>query len=117
MKNQGQGVIANFYDETPRQNLRFLMRVSDRSTPFEFNYTVIFDGDARENNDKLNLIENRAQADMSNVLQRLQSSNIDCEFMGWQCIDQHGAHLKSSNVLTIQVKDAIVPKKHDNATF
>ncbi len=96
-----------FIDETPRQTLRYLMKVTSHSTPFEFVYSVLLDGDSVANDEKLNAIRKQAQSEMFGILQRLQASDEDVEFQGWRCIGHGGEVLEESSELAVSVKPAV----------
>lgn len=96
--------LDKFYDETPQVQLTYQLRVVGRPTVFELYYNVRLDGNEEENKQIIADIEPRAQADMFNILLRLQAQDEDVEFSSWTLLDQQGVILKTSDTLTITVK-------------
>lgn len=98
--------MDKFYDETPQVRFVFQLKVSNQQRPYELYYSERLDGDAEYNKSITEGLITRAQADMSNILTRLQSRDEDVEFQGWTMLDNVGQVLRHSDVLTIYVKPA-----------
>lgn len=96
--------LDKFYDETPQVVLKFQLRTTTHRNPFELVYKERLDGTDAENKALLENLKVRAQADMFNVLQRLQAKDEDCEFSSWRMIDEQETVLDESDVLRIKVK-------------
>ena len=96
--------LDKFYDETPKTEVQFQMKVSNRNEPFAFTYVERLDGTPEENKQVMSRLQERAQADMYNALLRLQAKDEDCEFVSWQMLDRQGVILINSDTLNVKVK-------------
>ena len=95
--------MDKFYDETPQLTFRFELFVTTFQRTFELYYKERLDGDPDHNQQVLKAVERRAQADMFNIINRLQADDPDAEFSKWQMFDDQGAMIKESNTLNITV--------------
>lgn len=95
--------LDKFYDETPQVRFTFNLNISTENRPYQLHYAERLDGDAEYNAEVIKKLRDRAQADMHNILQRLQARDPDCEFVSWQQLDDTGAVLFTSDQLVISV--------------
>lgn len=104
IKNPNDKRLDKFYDETPQAAFTFQLIVTGAPHPYELYYKERLDGDDEYNRNIVSKLQDRAQADMFNILQRLQARDPDMEFSSWIMLDSSGAVIKQSRELSIYVK-------------
>lgn len=99
--------LDKFYDETPQMRFTFQLLTTARKEPYELYYNERLDGDTEYNKTVFEGIKKRAQADMFNILSRLQSADEDAEFVSWRVLDERGQLLHVSSELKVDVKPQV----------
>lgn len=102
--------LDKFYDETPSLVFRVHFFTTTHGQPFELVYRERLDGTSEENRQRIDNIATQAQADIYNMLLRLQAADDECEFSKWIIYDDQGATIRESTTLTVHVKPQVGKK-------